>query len=200
MDSALDVDDGASQQRMLCDWSTQLPTIEVTEEEAAQDEAQREIPEGHLFSIKDIPRCVQSTSKKIHVGQLQWDKTTVLGQIRPLNGKLVEHYVNRLKAAPPRRLVRILVKASRGMAHQRRNGVTNNTFISQMDTTFPWVASISLQRYWQRTRLLGDKTTKKEYQKQCNSWMPKFCGPIHRWKFVGLPQGNIRIPKGTCRA
>ena len=84
---------------------------------------------------------MQSNSKKIHVGQLQWDKYTTLGQIRPLSGKLVEHYVNRLKAAPPRRLVRILVKGTRCMSLKRRHGATNNTSLSQMDITFPWVGS-----------------------------------------------------------
>jgi hypothetical protein len=114
-DTGLELDPDPTQQRGLGDWVTQIPSMETQPEEETSEEAHPEFAEGHLFSSKDIGKCVQATAKKIHVTELQWDKHTVLGQIRPLSSKLVEHYVHRLKSSPPRTLVRILVKATRGV-------------------------------------------------------------------------------------
>jgi hypothetical protein len=114
-DTGLELDPEATQKRGLGDWVTQIPSMAQQTDEATPEESHPEFAEGHLFSSKDIGKCVQATAKKIHVTELQWDKHTVLGQIRPLSSKLVEHYVHRLKSSPPRTLVRILVKATRGV-------------------------------------------------------------------------------------
>lgn len=76
-------------------------------------------PEGHMVQGSDIVNFIQHKEKKVHVTQLQWDKTTTMGQIRALNPTLVAHYARRLKSSPPRKLVRILAKATTGMLVRR---------------------------------------------------------------------------------
>ena len=113
-DPALDVDAPGSQQLQFGDYFTQLPPMEAPEDPAATATEPPLFPEGHIFQPGDIAKCILHKEKRVHVTLLKWDKRTVLGQIRPLSMKLVEHYVHRLRANPPRRVVRCLVKAQPG--------------------------------------------------------------------------------------
>lgn len=116
MDNALDVDNDGSQQVPFPELLTQRPMWDQAKEEAqASAEAELLFPEGHIIKREDLPRAVLHANKKIHVSELQWDTTCSLGQVRALNNRQVEHYVARLKARPPRRMIRILVRATAGI-------------------------------------------------------------------------------------
>ena len=119
-----------------------IPHVDATQlsQSAELDES---FPEGHMVQSSDIVSFIQTKEKKIHVTQLQWDKTTTMGQIRSLNPTLVAHYARRLRASQPRKLVRILAKATTGML-VRRIGVTVFPLL-QTVTTFPLEDSTSLQ-------------------------------------------------------
>ena len=101
-----------SQQQGIGDYLTQLPLFEEEKSEAAEAEL---FPEGHTYSVRDIPQAVESTSKKVHVTLLVWDLERIHGQNRTLKMSLVNHYVARLKQQPPRRMIRILGKNLNGM-------------------------------------------------------------------------------------
>ena len=129
-DAALDVDAQGSQQLGFGEYSSQIPLMSSPEPAAPDASADTLFPEGHIFDAKDIGKCVLAQSKKIHVSELVWDKSTRLGQTRALSTKLVGHYVARLKANPPRLMVRVLVKATSGSFCLRRVGVNNNTLFT----------------------------------------------------------------------
>jgi hypothetical protein len=114
-DAALEVDTNASQQQGLADWMSQLPNMEAPPAGTVQEPEAPLFPEGHLFQAADISKCILHKEKRIHVSLLKWDKAMLMGQIRPLQTKVVEHYVHRLRATPPRRVVRVLVKAQPGV-------------------------------------------------------------------------------------
>ena len=83
--------------------------------QAKADDDSLQFEEGYIFQPTDIPKFVLAKERKVHVSQLQWDKNTQLGQIRSLNSTLVAHYARRLKASPPRKLIRILARVTQGM-------------------------------------------------------------------------------------
>lgn len=96
----------------IADYAGQMPMFEEVEGDEPEEEL---FPEGHIVSTKDIPTAVLTSSKKVHVSLLMWDKDRVHGQNRALQSRLVDHYVTRLTSQPPRRLVRILGKQLSGM-------------------------------------------------------------------------------------
>ena len=156
-DAALDVDSHASQQRGLGEWSTQIPVMDLTVDDAPDTTL---FPEGHIYNERDIIKCVQAAAKKVHVQDLQWDKTMRLGQIRMLNTKIVDHYTQRIKANPPRVPVRILAKATTGVFYANAESAIH-ILVAQMGTLCHWGVNTYLQLYSRRTSHWVGRTTRQ---------------------------------------
>ena len=117
LDRALENAEDAGSQPAIGDMVSQRPTWDKEKDEAnnAEAEAERLFPESHVLKREDIPKAVMFGNKRVHCTELQWDTNCSLGQVRVLNNRTVEHYVARLKSRPPRRPIRILVRATAGM-------------------------------------------------------------------------------------
>ena len=98
-DAQLSIPVDESQQPDLGDLTTQTPTVDPSQLHAQGDDDTIEFEEGHIFMPTDIPKFVLAKERRVHVSQLQWDKQTQLGQIRPLNSSLVAHYARSLNAS-----------------------------------------------------------------------------------------------------
>ena len=89
----------------------ELPNVHPQLETAEEDITDTAIP----YQTSDIAKYVLYKDKKVLVTELQWDKANTMGQIRTLQQPLVKHYVRSLKKSPPRKLIRILAKATTGL-------------------------------------------------------------------------------------
>ena len=111
-DPALSTEAEASQVPDVGDLETQVP-VDLPNVPLSLVEAEEEPDVSYEHS--DIAKFVVHKDKKIHITELQWDKCNTMGQIRQLSKDLVEHYVRSLKKAPPRKMIRILAKATPGL-------------------------------------------------------------------------------------
>ena len=114
-DPALSANPEISQIPDVGDMETQIPVeLPHVEHMLVAADAPEDSPEVP-YQISDIPKYIIHKDKKIMVTELQWDKANTMGQIRSLSTSLVKHYVRSLKKAPPRKLIRILAKATSGL-------------------------------------------------------------------------------------
>ena len=175
VDAALAMDPMGSEQPDIGTFGTQFPVFEVTPAtETEQEEIRKLFPEGHVYRTADIAKCVVQKEKRVHVMELQWDKNQSQGQIRGLNWKLVEHYVARLKSNPPRKMIRILAKATSGMCFCLRRVVATVFSFSQMVISYLWGANTSvLHCYLVSSPLVGRQMTLVS-QKSFNMYWQKF--------------------------
>ena len=149
-----------------------MPFVDTSTIAADSQTEASQFPEGHVVQASDITGFILCKTKQVHVSQLQWDKSTALGQIRSLNSNLVQHYTKRLKATPPRRMIRILAKATNGMICVFADTALILAF-TQTDITYQSVDNTSAQHSSLSSSPWVAMTKTSEFLRSCNLWMLK---------------------------